>query len=114
MPPARRPPRARGSESEAPHSRTTTPSGASQDHPDGFIQNKAVTSVVGGEIEGVLIAELREFPDERGRFIETFRQEWFAGKAHMVQGNRSDSRKGVVRALHFHRRQADYWYCPSG
>lgn len=73
-----------------------------------------MTSVVGGEIEGVLIAELREFPDERGRFIETFRQEWFPGKPHMVQGNRSDSAKGVVRALHFHRKQADYWYCPSG
>jgi dTDP-4-dehydrorhamnose 3,5-epimerase len=32
----------------------------------------------------------------------------------MVQGNRSDSRAGVVRALHYHLRQADYWYVPQG
>ena len=70
--------------------------------------------MVGGKIDGVLIAELKEFPDERGRFIETFRQEWFPGAPSMVQANRSDSKAGVVRALHFHRKQADYWYCPRG
>ena len=32
----------------------------------------------------------------------------------MVQGNRSDSRAGVVRALHYHLHQADYWYVPQG
>lgn len=32
----------------------------------------------------------------------------------MVQGVRSDSRRGVVRALHYHRRQADYWHVPRG
>src|SRR5687768_16341454 len=28
----------------------------------------------------------------------------------MIQGNRSDSGRGVLRGLHYHRRQADYWY----
>ena len=46
--------------------------------------------------------------------METFRQEWFPGAPAMVQGNRSDSVAGTVRALHFHRRQADYWYVPTG
>lgn len=66
------------------------------------------------EIEGVLIVSLTGHPDDRGRFMETFRQEWFPGKPAMVQGNRSDSSAGTVRALHFHRKQADYWYVPNG
>jgi dTDP-4-dehydrorhamnose 3,5-epimerase len=73
-----------------------------------------VTSVVGGEIDGVLVVHLREFPDERGRFLETWRAEWFPDKPLMVQSSRSDSKAGVIRALHFHRKQADYWYCPRG
>ena len=32
----------------------------------------------------------------------------------MVQSNLSFSRAGVLRGLHFHRRQADYWWVPSG
>src|SRR5439155_9988212 len=32
----------------------------------------------------------------------------------MIQGNRSDSHAGVVRALHYHLHQADYWYAPVG
>lgn len=32
----------------------------------------------------------------------------------MVQGVRSDSRRGVVRALHYHRKQADYWHVAHG
>lgn len=65
-------------------------------------------------IDGVKIVHLTEHPDERGRLLETFRQEWFPDAAPMVQGTRSDSRRGVVRALHFHRFQADYWYVPRG
>jgi dTDP-4-dehydrorhamnose 3,5-epimerase len=32
----------------------------------------------------------------------------------MVQANSSMSRAQVLRGLHFHRRQADYWYVGSG
>ena len=66
------------------------------------------------EISGVLLVHLDGRPDDRGRFIETFRQEWFADVAPMVQANRSDSQPGVVRALHYHLHQADYWYVTHG
>jgi len=66
------------------------------------------------EISGVLLVHLTEWPDDRGRFIETYRQEWFGDRPPMIQSNRSDSRRGVVRALHYHLHQADYWYAPKG
>ena len=66
------------------------------------------------EISGVVLVHLTEWPDERGRFIETYRKEWFPQAPPMVQSNRSDSKRGVVRALHYHLHQADYWYAPSG
>lgn len=66
------------------------------------------------QIDGLMIANLVAHTDERGRLIETYRQEWFGDAASMVQGNRSDSVAGVVRALHFHHHQADYWYAPVG
>ena len=65
-------------------------------------------------IAGVVVVSLTEHGDERGRFVETFRQEWLGDARPMVQGNRSDSVRGVLRGLHYHRRQADYWYCPRG
>ena len=65
-------------------------------------------------IDGVLLIDLDVHPDDRGRLLETFRQSWLVGRPSMVQGTRSDSKRGTVRALHFHRHQADYWYCPVG
>ena len=32
----------------------------------------------------------------------------------MVQGNVSVSKKGVLRGLHYHLKQADFWAVPSG
>lgn len=66
------------------------------------------------QIEGVVLVHLQEHADDRGRLLETYRQEWFPGAPPMVQGTRSDSRPGVIRALHFHCHQADYWYVPRG
>lgn len=65
-------------------------------------------------IDGVYVVALQSIADDRGRFIETFRREWIPGANEMVQGNRSDSRAGVLRGLHYHLFQADYWYAPSG
>jgi len=66
-------------------------------------------------IPGVRFAHLRSFADERGRFMETFRKEWFPERSwQIVQTNRSDSRAGVLRGLHYHFRQVDYWYVPAG
>ena len=66
-------------------------------------------------IKGVQIVTLRAFEDERGRFIETFRKEWFSSRQwENVQWNRSDSKQNVLRGLHYHRKQVDYWYVPAG
>jgi dTDP-4-dehydrorhamnose 3,5-epimerase len=66
-------------------------------------------------IEGVKFAHLRAFSDERGRFLETFRKGWFPERTwEIVQTNRSDSKAGVLRGLHYHFRQVDYWYCMAG
>jgi dTDP-4-dehydrorhamnose 3,5-epimerase len=66
------------------------------------------------KISGVYIVPLESHPDERGRFVETFRRRWIPGCREMVQANRSDSQPGVLRGIHYHLFQADYWYVPSG
>ncbi len=66
-------------------------------------------------IPGVLLVELRPFADDRGRFTETFRKEWFPQRSWAsLQMNRSDSHAGVLRGLHYHFDQVDYWYLASG
>lgn len=66
-------------------------------------------------IPGILLAQLRPFADERGRFTETFRKEWFPQRSWQnIQSNRSDSATGVLRGLHYHFNQVDYWYVLSG
>ena len=54
---------------------------------------------------GLLILEPRVHRDERGFFLETFREEVFSSLGvdfHCVQANQSYSaRKGVLRGLHF-------------
>jgi dTDP-4-dehydrorhamnose 3,5-epimerase len=71
--------------------------------------------ITSSKINGVKFARLKAFADERGRFMETFRKEWFPERTwEKVQTNRSDSRAGVLRGLHYHFHQVDYWYCPTG
>ncbi|CUS02247.2 dTDP-4-dehydrorhamnose 3,5-epimerase [Candidatus Promineifilum breve] len=67
------------------------------------------------QIPGVLTVELQPFADTRGRFIETFRKEWFPQRSwENIQSNRSESRSGVLRGLHYHFNQVDYWYVLNG
>lgn len=62
-----------------------------------------------------MTVDLKAFADERGRFTETFRKEWFPQRSwDNVQLNRSESRKGVLRGLHYHLNQVDYWYVLDG
>jgi dTDP-4-dehydrorhamnose 3,5-epimerase len=75
---------------------------------------KSVKSVTWEAMPGVKVVTLQPHVDARGRFTETFRQEWFPGRPAMVQGNRSDSEANVLRGLHYHLKQADYWYVPFG
>jgi dTDP-4-dehydrorhamnose 3,5-epimerase len=65
-------------------------------------------------IPGVFIVPLRAFSDGRGYFFESFRRSWIPGVRDMVQGNVSFSKAGVVRGMHYHLRQADFWLVPSG
>ena len=67
------------------------------------------------EIGGVVIVKPDVHGDNRGRFVETFRQEWLPdGAPTMVQGNRADRKEGALVGLHYHRLQADFWYVPNG
>ncbi|MDH4113619.1 MAG: dTDP-4-dehydrorhamnose 3,5-epimerase family protein, partial [Actinomycetota bacterium] len=60
------------------------------------------------------MVDLETRDDPRGAFTEVFRQEWFPDAPAMVQSNLSRSRAGVLRGLHFHRQQADYWCLLEG
>ncbi len=56
------------------------------------------------ELDGVVIATPRMFPDERGEFAELYQYSAFAKggiDAKFVQVNYSRSKKNVVRALHY-------------
>ena len=65
-------------------------------------------------IAGVYLVPLRSFADDRGYFFESFRKSWVPGAREMVQGNVSVSKKGVLRGLHYHLKQADFWVVPQG
>lgn len=65
-------------------------------------------------IEGVALIRLTEHPDPRGSVTELYRREWIPGMREMVQANLSRSRPNVLRGLHFHRLQADYWCVLEG
>jgi len=57
------------------------------------------------EIHDVVIVEPKIFADERGYFMETFRQdkleEFLGFKLNFCQDNESKSSKGVLRGLHY-------------
>ncbi|MGJ3238136.1 MAG: dTDP-4-dehydrorhamnose 3,5-epimerase family protein [Anaerolineae bacterium] len=67
------------------------------------------------QIADVQIVTLQEYGDERGVFSEIFRQEWFPQvNWDKLQSNRSKSKANVLRGLHYHFHQVDYWYVPQG
>jgi dTDP-4-dehydrorhamnose 3,5-epimerase len=68
------------------------------------------------DLPGVVLVDLTLREDDRGSFAETFRQDWLpaASSPSVVQANLSRSRAGVIRGLHFHRRQSDYWCLIGG
>jgi dTDP-4-dehydrorhamnose 3,5-epimerase len=66
-------------------------------------------------ISGVYVVELQSFGDDRGSFREFFRKEWFPQRNWGdFQTNCSHSKAGVLRGLHYHFHQVDYWYVPRG
>ena len=65
-------------------------------------------------INGVVIAKPQTFQDDRGFFVETWRQEWVPESKPMIQSNRADRAKGTLVGLHYHLNQSDYWYVSHG
>lgn len=58
------------------------------------------------EIKGVWLIEPKVFTDQRGYFMESFKEELFEqhiGKVNFIQDNESKSTKGVLRGLHFQK-----------
>jgi len=65
-------------------------------------------NVIDTSISDVKIFEPKVFGDERGFFVETFRQSHFDDlgvDAQFVQDNHSSSTKGVLRGLHYQIQQ---------
>jgi len=64
--------------------------------------------VIETSLPGVLILEPKVFGDERGFFVETYREQVFAEAGlnlTFVQDNQSRSRRGVLRGLHYQLQQ---------
>lgn len=66
-------------------------------------------------IHGLYTVPIRIHGDERGRFREIFRQSWFPWiDFSNLQSNFSESKAHVLRGLHYHHRQIDYWFVTTG
>ncbi len=74
-------------------------------------------------LPGVRYGRLTTFADSRGSFTEIWRASLFGELgladtgmpgARFVQANLSRSAQGVLRGLHYHRRQLDYWTVVNG
>jgi dTDP-4-dehydrorhamnose 3,5-epimerase len=77
-------------------------------------------------LPGVRYGAVERFGDDRGSFRELWRASAFGPIGHgeagsavgtspvFVQANLSLSAPGVLRGLHLHRRQLDYWFVAEG
>ncbi|HET8568493.1 MAG TPA: dTDP-4-dehydrorhamnose 3,5-epimerase family protein [Candidatus Limnocylindria bacterium] len=77
----------------------------------------------GDPIPGVSWSRVARHADARGSFREVWRDSWFGTltpeltgmpEAQFVQANVSTSAAGVLRGLHYHRRQLDHWIVLGG
>jgi dTDP-4-dehydrorhamnose 3,5-epimerase len=74
-------------------------------------------------LAGVRYGALVRHGDSRGAFRELWRASWFRdlpaeatgqSDARFVQANLSSSAAGVLRGLHYHGRQLDFWVVAAG
>ena len=66
-------------------------------------------------LPGVRYGSLASHGDGRGSFTELWRASGSeSGAGSFVQANLSTSSRGVLRGLHLHRRQLDYWVVVTG
>jgi len=66
------------------------------------------------DIDGAMLYLPKVYGDGRGSFFEAYRQSWMTTAFKVAQWNVSRSTAGVVRGLHYHRLQTDYWFVPEG
>lgn len=62
-----------------------------------------------GDIDGVLVRELRPFNDSRGWLTELFRNDGLEKEFHPAMAYISSTKPGVTRGPHEHVDQADYF-----
>ncbi len=83
----------------------------------------SASAVTPSRLPDVRFGRLVRHADERGSFRELWRASSFGSLAErltglpgarFVQANLSASAPGVLRGLHYHRRQLDYWVVVSG
>ena len=82
-----------------------------------------MTEIRDSRLVGVRYGKLNRLADSRGSFVELWRASSFGAlgeeatglrNAGFVQANLSRSAPGVLRGLHYHRRQLDFWTVVSG
>lgn len=64
--------------------------------------------VLSTDLKDVFVLEPKVFGDERGFFLETFRDDWFqenVANVTFVQDNHSKSSHGILRGMHFQTKQ---------
>ncbi|WP_223596648.1 dTDP-4-dehydrorhamnose 3,5-epimerase family protein [Neobacillus bataviensis] len=64
-------------------------------------------------IEGVKVKKLLKHCDDRGFFMELVRDDEFL-LSRFGQASMSMSYPGVIKAFHYHEKQDDVWFFPSG
>ena len=69
-------------------------------------------------IPDVIALSPNVFGDNRGFFYESYNQKVFQDATGLdvtfVQDNHSKYDRNVLRGLHYHHHQIDYWYVPNG
>jgi dTDP-4-dehydrorhamnose 3,5-epimerase len=65
-------------------------------------------------INGVVRFSPDAHGDARGSMMEIFRRSWLGAGFEALQANLSESRAGVLRGLHLHGQQTDYWCVLAG
>ena len=64
--------------------------------------------IIDTPLKDVKILEPKVFGDDRGFFLESFRDDWFkesVADVNFVQDNHSKSKQGILRGLHFQTKQ---------
>ncbi|MFE4707355.1 dTDP-4-dehydrorhamnose 3,5-epimerase family protein [Peribacillus simplex] len=65
-------------------------------------------------IEGVMVKQLVKHCDDRGFFAELVRDDEPELLSRFGQASCSMSYPGVIKAFHYHEKQDDLWFFPSG